>query len=281
MPDRIHRRTPVSRITHGLLGRWRALGGRRQAIVTSAVTVVLAAIILWIGMAVSSPERTEPPVQGLTALQESDLEYRKALDALASGETTTAIALLERALQLDSANERARRQLTRTRSGAGDSGNGGTPDVPADSAPDPVAPDDPAFNQPIAELADLLPPYVDGYVLGVVVKGEDDVTVSGTPVDLDLSNTRSLWTVHDTKTTAGATAFIADVTGSLYTQDAATLTIGGAQAFFGTDGTRFASIVYVRGRYVFEVVLTSATGDPAGLRRETEDAARAFPDTVR
>jgi hypothetical protein len=266
-----------------LLGRWRALGGRKQAIVASTVTVVLAAIILWIGMAVSSPESTEPPVQGLTALQESDLEYRKALDALASGETTTAIALLERALQLDPANERARRQLERARSGAGGSGNGQTsgPGTDADPDPGPAAPENPAFEQPIAELAGLLPPYVDGYVLGTVVEGENDVTVSGTPVDFDLTNTRSLWTVHDTKTSAGAAAFVADVTESLYTQDASTVTIGGVQAYFGTDGTRFASIVFVRGRYVFEVVLTSATGDPSGLRREVEDAARAFPDTVR
>lgn len=248
------------------------------------MTIVLAATVIWVVSALSSPRQTVAPPAGLTSLQQSDLEHSKALDALASGDTTAAVSLLEKALSLDSNNTRARTELERIRRDAAPAAPGG--DGPDPSAPGTVpapgpAPDDPAFDKPVSDLSVLLPGLVEGYSLGAVVKGDANATVAGSPTDPDLGNSRCLWAVHDGKTAAGAAQFIASVSKPLYLRDGRNVTVDGAAGYFGTDGTRFASVVYTRGRYVFEVVLTSPSESPSELLVEAQDAAEAFPDQVR
>ena len=40
------------------------------------------------------------------------------------------------------------------------------------------------------------------------------------------------------------------------------MSIDGAPGYFGTDGTRYATYVYVRGRYAFEVLVTGNGRNP-------------------
>ena len=41
-----------------------------------------------------------------------------------------------------------------------------------------------------------------------------------------------------------------------FDKDGTSVSIDGAPGYFGTDGTRYATCVYVRGRYAFEVLVT-------------------------
>ena len=56
------------------------------------------------------------------------------------------------------------------------------------------------------------------------------------------------------------------------------MSIDGAPGYFGTDGTRYATCVYVRGRYAFEVLVTGNGKDPKELRTLAQEAAKAFQD---
>ncbi len=86
--------------------------------------------------------------------------------------------------------------------------------------------------------------------------------------------------MHYRASKADAQAFVEQTSKSLYPKNGKTVSIDGASAYFGTDGTRFATIVYVRGRYVFEVVLTTLDGKPSALNNEAGNAAKAFPDNM-
>lgn len=268
---------------------WTGMRPRARALTLSALTVLLLTGVMLTVSALSAPSRNDDAITELSESQRAELAVIKGLNALASGETTTAAALLEEALRLDPDNAAARDALEEIRRQAssseederspGDSPETGT-DPADDSNPDP-APDDAEFMAPVEDLSVLLPSSVQGYGLGPPVLDPTDATVSGSPVDPELLSSRAQWTVHDRGTSAKASEFVASVSKSLYSLDASNLQIDGAPAYFGTDGTRFASIVYVRGRFVFEVVLTTIQEQPAALRSEAEAAATAFPDTSR
>lgn len=270
---------------------WMRLSPRARWIAGAAGTiVVLAGVILGVS-ALSAPKSTETATMQLTTAQESELAYQKGLTALRSGDTTAAVEALEKAVLLDPTNEGARQALARAQSTAVASSNPDTDDAtdPDGSSSDPKPkpkpepkpePEDPAFNKPVKDLKGLLPEEAEGFALGSATATEADATVSGTPNNPMTVTSRSLWTVHDRKTPDGAAKFVKSVSKSLYAKDAAAPSIDGAKAYFGTDGTRFATVVYVRGRYVFEVVLTSLEGSPAQLKAEAEAASRAFPDEL-
>lgn len=263
---------------------------------TAGTVVLLAGVILGVS-AISGTKSDAPGTMQLSSAQESELAYQKGLAALRAGETTAAVVSLERSVQLNPGNQDAREALARARRPVASAANGGPSEQPDSSdngsepepsdgpqsepepAPEPE-PEDSAFNKAVDDLTQLLPLESEGFVLGNVVGSDSDAAVSGVPANPDLIASRSLWTVHDRRTSAGAAEFVKSVSKSLYGKDASSTTIDGASAYFGTDGTRFATVVYVRGRYVFEVVLTSLAGSPKALRSEAEDASRAFPDEI-
>lgn len=268
---------------------WMRLSPRARWIAgTAGTVVVLAGVILGVS-ALSAPKSTESATMQLTTTQESELAYQKGLTALRSGDTTAAVEALEKAVLLDPTNEAARQALSRARSTAVASSNPDTNDAakPDGSSSDPKPkpgpkpePEDPAFNEPVKDLKGLLPEEAEGFALGSATATEADATVSGTPNNPMTVASRSLWTVHDRKTPDGAAKFVKSVSKSLYAKDSAAPTIDGAKAYFGTDGVRFATVVYVRGRYVFEVVVTSLERSPNQLRAEAEAASLAFPDEL-
>ena len=73
-----------------------------------------------------------------------------------------------------------------------------------------------------------------------------------------------------------AQKFLDGVSKGLYSKDPAVVTVRGVTGYFGTDGTRFATVAFRRGRYVFEVIVTSS-GPPADAKALAEKAAAAFP----
>ncbi len=252
------------------------------------VGVLILAGVIVVGSALSEPQATQAPDTNLAATTdaatEADLLYGRAQLALQSGDTTAAIALLEQVVAADPTNQQAVQTLQvarTTQSNAAASSSGGASSS-SSQKPKPAAPkaDDPAFSKPTDDLGVLLPPSAEGYSLGQKVVVDDDATVSGTPNGPDLIGSRALWAVHYRKSNKDALTFVNKVSKSLYAKNPKTLKVDGSTAYFGTDGTRFATVVYVRGRYVFEVVLTTLDGKPSSLSNEAEKAAKAFPDTL-
>ncbi len=255
----------------------------RRIVAFGATVVVLAGVILGISALSSRPDSdaSKPSQPGLTDVQRSRLALLKGRELLASGDTTEAVALLEQALKLDPRNVEAKRTLSSVAASAGGtrkpSSSSTEPTVQPDGG---VRPDDPVFLTPIDDLTLLLPGEASGFSLGAVTGGEQDATVSGSPVSADVRASKALWTVHDRGSVKGAEEFIDSVSKDLYPKDSSRPVVDGAQAYFGTDGTRFATVVYRRGRYVFEVVLTAPSGAPKSLATEAKAAAAAFPDRL-
>lgn len=200
----------------------------------------------------------------------------KASAALESGDTTAAIGFAERALAVDASNAEAKQVLTAARK------QDPVAEEPPTSSeqPDPVepAPDD-AFLEPLAEPRALLPSSFDGYAMGAPVVTADQVTVQGTATQEDATVTSIIWTIHDAGGARGATSFISKTSKVLYAKDAVMHQVDGASVYVGTDGTHYASAVYTRGRYVFEVLVSGIDGAPAGYRTRAIAASRAFGDS--
>lgn len=257
----------VIREPHGRAGRktlrWIWLAG--------AVVTLSAAVS--IGAAFSSPRRDGAggDAAGVTAVTDADRVsdlVASADTAIASGDATTAAALLDEALALDPDNATARRLRRSAR--AKEPTRAAAPQPPAD--PD-------AFLAALP-VGSLLPTVVDGYELSFAVVGKADADVSaeprpGTPHGDAL--TRVQLSVHDRGNAAGADAYIVKVTKKLYGHDVSSADIAGAKAYVATDGTRLAAVVFVRGRYVFEAVGTAREGSPAAVRQHVIAIARSFP----
>lgn len=271
---------------------WSRVGPKTRSVLSGLAAVVLLAIVITGVSALSAPKSTRPLNTQLDQ-GPADTLYDEALTALASGDTTKAIGLLEQVVATDPSNQQAQRTLDSARATASGSSTNDTDDSndtedtddadqtdpnpdPDDTTP-PVA-DDPAFGKPTDNLAVWLPSSAEGYDLGTSSVVGDDTTLAGTRSDPNLVGTRAVWAVHYRDSEAKAKEFVEKVSKSLYAKDAKSVPVDGATAYFGTDGSRFATVVYVRGRYVFEVVLTTLDGKPAALSGEAQGAAKAFPD---
>jgi hypothetical protein len=281
LPNKVEpkaKRTWVSRLT----------GNRtRAALVAAGTIVVLAGVILGVS-ALSAPKSSVTTSQTqLSPAEESELAYRKGMAALESGQTTEAVAQLEKAVRLDSGNSQASQALEdATQSddspsnSSDDDGTSSKPDGKKPVKEEPPAKEDPAFLKATDNLKALLPTRLDGYSFGTPTVAEQDALIAATPAMPSSPASRALWSVHDRGSAAEANKYIKNVSKAVYAKDPATVAIDGASAYFGTDGARFACVTYVRGRYVFEVVLTSLSGSPKQLKSDAQEASRAFPDKM-
>lgn len=239
-----------------------------------ALVVLVAAIVTGSLFAVSK----RPPNPGIIRLspeQQSASDYDKAIELLSNNDTATATLLLERAVAVDRNNTEAVRklqELKKPKTPAPGPGPGTTqtptPQPPAPGGPDPFLGD--------IDLKRLLPAAMEGFSLGSQQIIATEASVSGDANAANSTVTGVLWAVHDRGTEAAAQETVVGLSQSLYPQDKATVNIRGVTGYFGTDGTRFASIAFRRGRYAFEVIVTS-TSPPASAKTIAEKAAAAFP----
>jgi len=229
--------------------------------------VVLAAVILGISALGSTRKKTVPATIQLSPAQESLQAYQQGMVALSSEETSTAIVLLKRAASLNPTDTRAKTALDGIAKAARPSGESG------EATPKP-APAPGVWMQELA-MGQLLPKSFTDFALSSVDVQGADAAVSASPTKRGSTVTSIVWSVHDRKTAVGAEAFVTKVTKSLYGENAAKVTVSGAPGYFGTDGKRFATVTFIRGRYVFETVLTASI-PPADIRTQAEKAAAAF-----
>ena len=251
--------------------------------IRSGITVTVLVVAIVVGSLFSQSKRAPTPstIQ-LSAARQSQSDYDKAVAALSAEDTATAIVLLEQAVTTDPANTAAKSKLAELKKpsqtpspsvsspGGGSGSTSVAPEAPEPSGPDPFLAD--------IELKKLLPTAMAGFWLGSAQIIAPDATLSGGPTATGSSVKNIVWAVHDRGTEKAAQAFIDNVSKGLYSQDAAAVNVRGVTGYFGTDGTRFATIALRRGRYVFEVVLTFS-GTPAEVRALAEIAAASFPST--
>ncbi|MBE0417669.1 MAG: hypothetical protein IBX63_07880 [Coriobacteriia bacterium] len=229
----------------------------------------------------------------ITLSLEDDL-YEQARAAAESGETTAAVALLERVLAEDPGHERAAallRRLTSAQANQSESGGTSTPDDgatspgtqpgpdPGDETPDADTPqDDSAFLASVGDLRSLLPEVISGWRRGTPVVDSTDATVSFEPVNPGAIS-RVVYSVHDRGSAAEAEAFIENTSKMAYPVDGASVPAGVVDGYFGTDGTRLAMVAFARGRFAFEVMVVVPGGDPASAKESAIALAREFEAT--
>lgn len=262
------------------------MSSRAKAILGGVATVVvLAAVILGLS-AVSSSKKSAvvPPSIQYTASQQSDQAYQQGQQALASGDTTSAIADFKRAVELDPNNAAAQARLTEVTtaqsSSSSSSSNSSSASKASSSKAATTTPSTSASDwtsKPVANLKTLLPSKFAGYVMGQRVIVTPDAVISATGASPTSQASHIEWTVHDRNSASGATAFVTTATTKLYPSDSAPVTVNGVAATFGTDGAQFATVIFRRGRYVFQVVLTAPAGSPGNLKDLATQAAAAFP----
>jgi hypothetical protein len=254
------------------------LSPRAKALASGAVTVVVLAGVIFGLWSATTPKRQpvpQPTVQASLS-EQSDLAYQQGLASLESSDTTAAAASLQRAVRLNPDNTDAKKKLAEIaaqQAAARQKSN----IPPSEPKPKPSVVTVDPFSKPVKHLTVLLPKQVAGYSLGPSQVLGADATRSGNSTDAASPVARALWAVHDLSSASKAKTFVSKVSKSLYPKDPGTVTIDGISAYFGTDGTRFATVSYVRGRFAFEVVLTSSSGSPSALKSDATKMAEAFP----
>ncbi|MBU4557233.1 MAG: tetratricopeptide repeat protein [Actinobacteria bacterium] len=248
-------------------------GKRRSYWLRFGLFVLFLAMVVSVGVALRPDRRPESP----NAASLSMVAYDRAVKSQASGETTEAIRLLEEALTRDPANQLALTALADIKAKQTRDAESGNPVSPAPDVPvSPELPSDEQYTRPVDDLATFLPRAVEGYDLGTPVTDGSDAIVAGTPEGSGSIESNVLWAVHDLQDPSGAPAFLDRTSKALYPKDSAQVTVGSTTAYFGTDGTRFASVSWVRGRFAFELVMSSGGVSPVELKSAAVAAATAF-----
>jgi hypothetical protein len=264
---------------------------RTWRIIAIAVGVVALAVVVLVSASLSTPSREQSPeVKAVAQQMESESLTDRGITALSANDTATAETLLQRAVALNPQNKRATialaqlRQSTTTASNGGASGTSGTSGGTGSnggstggSNSNPSKPTPGPFDKQV-DISKLLPVAASGFTMYQPQVTGAEAQISGEPAT---KGVRVIWAVHDRGSVSAAAKFITAVSKRAYAKDAQSASIDGASAYLGTDGTRYATAVYVRGRYVFEVLVSLATPS-ADIKQAlpiARDAAVAFPDT--
>lgn len=252
--------------------------------VTWVVLSVLALTgVIFIGGALSADRApVSAPKTGLTQTESAADLVDRASEALTQNETSTALALAEKALAVEPGNAAALQIVKQA-----------TPAQATDPAPAGTTPDDPAqepasdegYIEAVKQLGTLLPAKIQGWTPGRLLVTSPDALVTFEP---ELSNpadaqvVRAVFSVHDLEKTSAAKSFITKVTKIVYSKDAAELKVGVVRPYFGTDGRKVASAAFSRGRFAFEVQVIGEAGvNPKTLKQTAETLIAAFEAAVK
>lgn len=248
---------------------------RTKNIIWTAITVVaLAGVIFTIGALGEARKNDEARLE-LSATERSNRMYTDGMSALASGDTTEAAQLFTRALELDPANKRAAAELDKIDKPADDSGDNES----SNPTTTPVTDPDAGYMDAVANIVSLLPVSVSGYELGMTQVQGTEAQVPADPITGGPVRRvkRVVFFVHDRGDVAKAKGFVSSVSRTAYPQNAANVSVNGIPAYFGTDGSLLATVAFTRGRYAFEVLVTSDGPAPGTLLDDALAAAAALP----
>jgi hypothetical protein len=228
--------------------------------------LAVAAVIVVLG-AFSRPAPAAPSSRTAGSIEATrapgQAAYEAGLRSLASGETTSAVALFEAAAA--AGNAAAKAKLAET-------ANAAKPSAPASVPPDT------AYFTKVDDPATLLPTALSGYTVSSVERSAFGAIVALQPTAEGPAGkvTLVVLTTLDKKTEAGARSYVNGIT-KAFPKNLATVTVGSRAGRFGTDGARLASVVFSRGRYAFEVVATAYRVAPLEVKDVVVAAAASFP----
>jgi len=207
------------------------------------------------------------------------LAYAEAQAALAAGDTKTAAIKLAQVLAIDPTYRQAKQQ-------ADSIAKGGKPGADSSPAPStnptgttpvvPVVPDKPGEAPgTVGSLGKWTPDTITGFVAGPPMS--DPLSVSREYAPSGSSPAKALTIVAEQfRTSADAKGALDRQVKRAYTKDAATLKINGRDAYFGTDGQRFAVLGFTDGAVMVAMELTAAKS-PEDLRSLAQKVASQLP----
>ena len=257
---------------------------RVRLLVSSAGTVLVLAIVivgLWAFTAPKS-QTVAPSTIQLSPAQASENAYSDGMRALSQNDTGTAIASFQKAVSLNPSNTKAKSALeaaTNSQSSS-QSSSSKTSGSTSPKATTTTAATDSVWTKSL-DMKKLLPTTFADFAMGVVGSGastEAEVSASATKPSMP---TQSIgWYLHDFTTNAKAQAFVNKSSKTLYPKNVQTVAVHGVSGYFGTDTGKLATVVFIRGRYVFEVLITaSPSTSPASQQGLAVQAASAFSTT--
>lgn len=254
---------------------------RTQLYVWALIVIVAMTAVIFAASAFStSHDTSEIPAPSQGAAADSPA-YGQALEALRSGDTTKAAALLKSALAANPKDTKAKAKLDEITGSVTGSKDATT--VPVDNGSNttttPTFDPDAGFTAAVSDLGRLLPRKVDGYDAYSVIKDKKDAELTFSPTGSGPSDvTRALFAVHDQGSKTKAQAFPNTVSRSLYGSNGSTVTVNNVGAYFGGDGHNLYTVSFARGRFAFELTLTVRSGlAPSVARTFAVAAASAFP----
>jgi hypothetical protein len=125
------------------------------------------------------------------------------------------------------------------------------------------------------DLLSLLPSSLSGYTAGPAEKFDSSAQRSYTPKS-EARVKALLVVVHQTAGQSASEQFVANVDKAGFPEDGRVTTVNGYAAYFGTDGTTYATLAWAKVNVVFEVQMHSSTGKPEELFDDTISVAGAL-----
>jgi hypothetical protein len=255
-----------------------------------ALGVLALAAVVFAASALSGPRDAVPKLPSastdLSAAEQSRRDYDAAQGALAKGDKQKAAGLLEKAVKEDPSNSAARAKLTELQSGGQVLDPANPPASKTETSPAGNGDQDQDngsgaawYDRPVSDLGKLLPSSVNGFRAGSkLVQGAD----AQLPLDPGSAENarfvrRILLSVHDRGSAAKATEFVSTQLRVLYPQARARVTAGASTAEFGSDGRLYGAVLFARGRFAYEVVMTASGPDPSKLKDMGDTVADSFP----
>jgi hypothetical protein len=202
--------------------------------------------------------------------------YAEAQAALSAGDTKLAAVKLAAVVALDPTYRKAKEQADAIAKG----GKPASDTSPAPSTPTtgavPVTPSKPGeTTETVGGLGKWAPDSITGFVAAKPLS--DALSISREYIPSGASPTQGLVIVAEQfRTAADAKGALEHQVKQSYTQDVASLKINGHDAYFGTDGRRFAAIGFTDGAVMVALELTAAKS-PQNLRTLAEQVAKQLP----
>lgn len=208
--------------------------------------------------------------------------YAAAQEAITKGDLKSASEKLKQVVAEEPTYRKAKTQLDTIVAGktpTPDTGTPGTNNNGGGTTPPPPNTPDPATN-PTETTTGALTIWIPGTLSGWTAKGPsvDPLTVARQYLPSGGSKAVSLVIVAEQYSTeTAAKAGLATKVKQAYAKDAATFTINGHSAYFGTDGRRFGVLGFTAGPVMVALEADGKSDTPKELRGLLEDAAKQLP----
>lgn len=244
-----------------------------------------------------SSYRVETTVQ--TCPQHAEIEpvYQAAQQAIASGDLKTAQDKLAQVIDGDPNYRKAKQQLDTIKSGkkptvdtekpkppaevapgnGGNGGNGGNNGGSDDGTQPDAKPGDGSTEQPAASLLRWTPDSIDGFTATKAVIDPLNIARDYVPAKNSAVVTFVI-VAEQAKTEVGAKSALDVQVMQRYPSDKDTFKVNGHEAYFGTDGRRFAALGFTDGSVMVALEMSGKQGESvASLKKALTAAAKQLP----